>query len=154
MELFSRIYHGRYTLIVMLFSIFAGKSFGTTPQVKLGFKNKKKIRPPALATQQIDPKTGLIYQMVKCSKKSGLLAVFTAADANERTFEVYVHLNRLPTTSEHLYYSVVDAEETSSGSFEVKLVLSKKDFKMPSKRGKCYIGAKVKENCKCLSSCN
>ncbi len=89
--------------------------------------------------------------MVKCSKKSGLLAIFSAANANERTFEVYVHLNRLPTTSEHLYYSEVQAEETSSGSFELKIVLTKNDFKMPSKRGKCYIGAKVKESCKWLS---
>ena len=101
-------------------------------------------RPETITGQPIDPVTGLVYQRVPCSEKDGLFATITTPDSTAETqYEIFIQVNGFPTTEQYVYYRTMEATPIGSGLSEVRVVLTKKDFRLPIDDGVCCIGARV-----------
>ena len=112
----------------------------------MGFSNPQiSPRQPETATgQPIDPVTGLVYQRVPCSEKDGLFAAITTPDTIAETrYEIFIQVNGFPTAEQYVYYRTMEATPIGSGLSEVRVVLTKKDFRLPADDGYCCIGARV-----------
>ena len=90
--------------------------------------------------------TGLVYQRVPCNEKDGLLIAITTRDPENTQYEIYVQKDGFPTTTNYVCYHREDSKPIGNGFSEVKLVLTKKDCKLPVEDGHCYIGARVIKN--------
>ena len=114
----------------------------------MGFSNPQISgrRPETIIGQPIDPVTGLVYQRVPCNEKDGLFATITTQDSAETQYEIFIQLNGFPSTEQYMYYRTMQATPVGSGLSEVRVVLTKKDFKLPVDDGQCYIGARVLQN--------
>ena len=115
-------------------------------ELTVGFSNPQisTRQPETITGQPIDPVTGLVYQRVPCSEKDGLFATITTPDSDTETqYEIFIQVNGFPTAEQYVYYRTMEATPIGSGLSEVRVVLTKKDFRLPVDNGYCCIGAKV-----------
>ena len=114
----------------------------------MGFPNPQisSRRSETIVGQPIDPVTGLVYQRVPCNEKDGLFATITTQDSAKTQYEIYIQVNGFPTTEHYVHYRKMQATPVGSGLIEVRVVLTKKDFKLPVDDGHCYIGARVPQD--------
>ena len=112
----------------------------------MGFSNPQisARQPETITGQPIDPVTGLVYQRVPCSEKDGLFETITTPDTTAETqYEIFIQINGFPTTEKYVYYRTMKATPVGGGVSEVRVVLTKKDFRLPVDDGYCFIGARV-----------
>ncbi len=93
-------------------------------------------------SQPIDNTTGLVYQQAACNDKNGVLLKIALCDPTHPAFEVFIGSGVVPPTPQQFLHKVMMTEKDRDGAFS--LLLSKKDFEMPSEDlgQQCTIGVR------------
>ncbi len=111
--------------------------------IAIGFSGVKTTKtPPAVIGQPIDPQTGLSYQKVSCSEKSGVLIKLHSKDPPGTLMEIYLHVDFFPTKEEYTYFKEVATVDNPQGGSVAQLILTKKDVRIPRQTKECYLGAR------------
>ncbi len=93
-------------------------------------------------SQPVDSTTGLVYQQAACNDKNGVLLKIALCDPNHSGFEVFIGSGVTPPTTQQYLHKMLLTEKDRDGAFS--LLLSKKDFEMPSEdlEQQCTIGVR------------